>query len=547
MRHSLSRVLIIFGTVVCLVVWLGCLTAHLYLKDYTREQKILMLDASARNDAEKLDRQLSDLMQRLHRVSEHDVTKHFVIENAVGRFSMLEHMQIMLEDASVGMPMVEDMRLYMGNGVMMHTGGARTSFSVHVENVWNELVDPVSFRPSRSGITRVATSGQFAGIVLYRPIIQATKVQAVLTCLVDLNILLQELADSEGVHWLSYEDVLIGAPEVISQQGYATETPLQNGDLVLHTLYPGSAVLESPDAIHWPFMIGLVSLILIGCTLFFVHKQIVTPIRAITDQMQTLKNVYASSAVDENENEIVTLTDGLNEMIERVDETTREILQLQESVLQAENKHLQEKILFLQAQINPHFLYNNLECIRGMIAAGNGQNARSITLYMASIYRYCLGKADNVTLEQELECLKDYMSIMALRYDGAYRLETDVPESLFDHPAVRMMLQPLAENAIQHGFLESNRQAGCILVSARNEEDGLRVFLCDNGGGIDTEAMLRLNQSLRDQPGNVLRRTEHIGLHNVNARIRLLYGEESGIFISAAPNGGTVCEIRIIW
>jgi sensor histidine kinase YesM len=242
-------------------------------------------------------------------------------------------------------------------------------------------------------------------------------------------------------------------------------------------------------------------------------------------------------------NELSALAQGINDMVERTNQLGHEMSQAKLSLMQAEVTQLRARNMFLQAQINPHFLYNMLECICGMSSEENAPRTREMAMLLARLYRYCVDK-NTGTLEEELECVRTYAQIIRLRYDEAYEIEFSVPEDLLALNMPRMILEPVVENAIQHGFVRGRKEKGHIVISASFENPLLTIRITDNGCGMDEDRIESLNEKMK-QPGNMESQYSSIGFFNVNSRIKLRYGKESGLLLDNNPAGGLCVTMTI--
>ena len=190
----------------------------------------------------------------------------------------------------------------------------------------------------------------------------------------------------------------------------------------------------------------------------------------------------------------------------------------------------------LQSQINPHFLYNTLEAIR-MRAICNGDREVGKMLYsMVVLFRSQLKEADIITLGQELDYCKQYMELFEYRYQGSFQSRVDCPAEYLSIPIIKFVLQPIIENYFIHG-IERERKDNLVRIWVERKMEKLYLHVEDNGRGMDKEEMERKNQELRENR-KVAESKQSIGIHNVNRRIKAVYGEEYGISMEAAmPKG----------
>lgn len=192
----------------------------------------------------------------------------------------------------------------------------------------------------------------------------------------------------------------------------------------------------------------------------------------------------------------------------------------------------------LQAQISPHFLYNTLENIRWRaMELGHGDNDVSrIILNLSEMLRTSLDIDEQIIpVRDEVHNAKLYVEILQLRYEDKLKVLWDVEENVLDCPIVKVSLQPLIENAVYHGIKPLRRQ-GIISIRAFQRDSRLMVEVEDNGVGMSQEEVNRLNEDLNEK---YVLKEEHIGIRNVNQRIRLLLGDEARIEVQSQENVGT--------
>lgn len=200
----------------------------------------------------------------------------------------------------------------------------------------------------------------------------------------------------------------------------------------------------------------------------------------------------------------------------------------------------------LQAQINPHFIYNTLQAVGGMALKHEVPGIYEITLNLIDIMRYSLNfSKDRVRLGEELKYLQSYLQIQNERFGRRLDLVFDATEASFDYLVPKLILQPLVENCFEHGLAE---RAGrwTVSIAAAADGDDLVLTVSDNGIGIPLDKLGQIRATLAAGTESSLRGAEHIGLANVNARIRLMFGGEGyGLSIESEPDQGTRITVRL--
>lgn len=208
-----------------------------------------------------------------------------------------------------------------------------------------------------------------------------------------------------------------------------------------------------------------------------------------------------------------------------------------ERSVQRERELNETRLRMLQSQLNPHFLYNTLDCMKWLGVTGGVPQVAELAADLAALLRAGISGSEYITLEEELELIGRYLAIQEVRFGDRFVCELDVDER-FQHCVVpKLILQPLVENAIIHGVADSDE--GFIKLWAEEDAEGyLLLKVSDNGSGIPPEVLERLN-SHELIPGG------HLGLNNVDRIVRLSYGESCGL--SAYPNegGGSCVQLRL--
>lgn len=221
-------------------------------------------------------------------------------------------------------------------------------------------------------------------------------------------------------------------------------------------------------------------------------------------------------------------------------------LMLRESNAQLIKK--QAELDALQSQINPHFLYNTLDAIRGQAIEYGLQDIELMTRALSRLFRYSISNHSTlVTLREELENVDNYLFIQHLRFNNKFLKTSHIDEDALGYKVPKLIIQPIVENAIYHG-LEMKIGQGQIDISAHLTKTRLVISIRDDGLGISEDKLKELNASLAEgitQVDPSRSKNSSVGLRNVNARIRLTYGKEFGISIYSTKNIGTDVQLSL--
>jgi two-component system sensor histidine kinase YesM len=204
----------------------------------------------------------------------------------------------------------------------------------------------------------------------------------------------------------------------------------------------------------------------------------------------------------------------------------------------------------LQNQINPHFLYNTLECIRGQAYIDGNKEVAVMLETLGNFFRYSISRKENiVTLSDEIVNLQGYMKIMNYRFSDRYELQIDFMEDeymLRECYVPKLILQPVVENCILHGF--DDKPKGTVTVTVDCADDMLMLTVADDGVGMDEKTLQKLNEKIKGSisPNEIKTGRGHgIGMTNVNKRIGILFGKEYGIHLYSTKGMGTEVEFTL--
>ena len=210
-----------------------------------------------------------------------------------------------------------------------------------------------------------------------------------------------------------------------------------------------------------------------------------------------------------------------------------------DQVYMAEIRKKDAELSALQAQINPHFLYNTLDSVNWLADKYGAKDIELMVTSLASMMRFSLNSGSNIiTIENELKQIRGYLTIQTIRYNNAFDYEIDVPSSLYEKRIIKLLLQPLVENAIIHGYEDSNSHRGHIIIRAEEHDQRIVFSVINDGTEIDLN---KVESLLRSAP---YERTEGYGIKNVQSRLVTQYGADSGLHYSI-QEGKTVVSFEI--
>jgi len=301
------------------------------------------------------------------------------------------------------------------------------------------------------------------------------------------------------------------------------------------------------------FGVGLATLLIALILAYRFARTIIRPIRTVMEGMRETEKGNWSRLEDPGRNdELGGLIQRYNLMVSRLSEMINRVyeaeLKQQKSELDLQRSRFerqQAEFQALQLQINPHFLYNTLETINCYAIVKESEEISEIVEAMAFMLRYSVQThLEEIAVANELNHVRYYMVIMRHRLGNDFELEVTVPPDLLLQSMVRLTLQPLVENALQHAFADGMKPHHSIRIGAEEHERGWCVYVEDNGAGMTAERVEQLRRKLEqyepeeERPKSLLRRGG-IGIVNVHRRIQMVYGDEYGLRIDSREGGGS--------
>ena len=283
-------------------------------------------------------------------------------------------------------------------------------------------------------------------------------------------------------------------------------------------------------------------IVLFASILAFLFRNYKQLNRSINDPIYRMKTMASRIAqgdlsirVEKPEiSELDELTDSLNTMVEKLGKLIEQNIQKQQNLQKAEMKAL-------QAQIAPHFMYNTLDTILSLAEDGQNENVVTTTLALSNFFRLSLNKGrDWVSVAEEKSHVESYLAIQKMRYGAILEYEIDIAEDILQESMLKIVLQPLVENAIYHG-IKKTRRGGLIKLTGKSQDKCLVFTVEDNGLGMDEGELARLRENLShydvSSPGM------GFGLYNVFKRIELYYEVDNGLMVESEYNKG--CKVTL--
>ena len=287
------------------------------------------------------------------------------------------------------------------------------------------------------------------------------------------------------------------------------------------------------------FTAAILTSILLTIIIFYSYYQMARPIheldRFIDDSIGHPDKRLNMKRTDE----IGTVAASLDHMLDENQRMIKEITDSKIRLYETELAQQKMEILAYRNQINPHFLYNTLSCMRDMALIKDEDSIAEMAMALSDIFRYAVKGSNIVTVSDEVSYIEKYARIIEYRFMGKIMIETNVEEEVLDKPVIRFFLQPLVENSVFHG-LEGQMEDGFVDVNIVSAGERLEVTVKDNGCGMDEETLDNLLDRIKNS-----KESSGIGLTNVVQRLRLFYGDDYTLNIESKEDEGTVIFISV--
>ncbi|KRF41878.1 sensor histidine kinase [Paenibacillus sp. Soil787] len=326
--------------------------------------------------------------------------------------------------------------------------------------------------------------------------------------------------------------------------------PDMNGEIVI--AMPNRVLLQGLNVIRQQQLIMVaIALVLMIIPLLFVSNNILQPLKKFMRLMGEVslgeKNHLSKRIAVDGYAEMIIMASRFNEMLAEIEKLTDHLLESKHVLYESELIKRRAELSFLQSQINPHFLYNTLESIKGLAAREGSSQIFELTKALAMFFRYSIKGPDMISLEGELTIIKNYIFIHQIRFGERLQVEYDIHTECLACLVPRMILQPIVENAIKHG-IEPLRQTGVLVIKGYRDGENLYLSVHDNGTGISLEKLEDINHTIECRSatdGLDGDSVSGIGLANVHNRIRMIFGEPYGIRMTSELEGGTTVSLTI--
>lgn len=320
-------------------------------------------------------------------------------------------------------------------------------------------------------------------------------------------------------------------------------TTLVRDEISQYTYYEIQGIQKSKDDYQkfytWMLRFCLIALVgvvvAVGIMSYLIPLSITRPFKELSQVTDEIAKGNLSVRANVNTGvEATALSNSMNTMIDKINELLEQVTTEQIRLRKAEFE-------LLQAQINPHFLYNTLDAIIWLAEAGEQKWVVGMVRNLSDFFRTSLNQGKDInSIKEEMLHVKSYLEIQHVRYQDILSYDIEVPEALYIYSIPKITIQPLVENALYHG-IKNKRGMGHISIRGEAGEKDFTITVTDDGIGIDETRLRQVQSGIQNK---VLTGKDFYGLYNVCERIRLNFGEEYGIFIESVYGEGT--SVRVI-
>ncbi len=343
--------------------------------------------------------------------------------------------------------------------------------------------------------------------------------------------------------------VLLGEASITDwKQGFTTKMGPGNQMIAIKTFTPANwriiGLSNRSELAREMHKITGLSLTIILITIVVLTITSIYFANLLTNPLKELQQLMGRASEDLSTNVEIRTSDEIGQLGESFNQMLARIRQLMDQSVQEQTKLRQAEMTALQEQIKPHFIYNTLDLIIGLLETNKNEDVINTVEALGKFFRISLSQGQElITIREEAEHVRNYLYIQKIRHGDKYDYSIEIEERLLQHKTIKLILQPLVENAIYHGVRELDTSCGLITIKGYLLEDPERVCfeVIDNGAGMVPAKMDEINQCL--QEGKAAQ--SYFGLRNVNERIRLVFGSEYGLKLTATTGGGVTVAVLL--
>lgn len=513
------------------------------------QQQVNYTDKILNDASGQIEKKWSDLTQRLNVLSNKSIIYKYCEMSALERMEAHQYIQILVDSYTELDNSMVALYLYCTDGSIARSVYGLTGGEYHTLRGFYRMVE-------REGLSKYFRGAKYGRVFeeaellsqrdrnLYAvsvPVFGDNGYCGALIAMVDISEIMDDISKNVQLPiQLKYDEMIMW--NNVSEDAKSKEIVLYSQKIngidweISVPLYKNEVTEITGKTINQDVLTVVFVFVTETVLLMLIYHWILRPLRNITTQMKQIgkpdeKQFNRVYNADKSRNEMELLADSINDMLVRIEE-------LNQQAINSKISYLKEHILYLQSQINPHFLFNTLSSIRGMVACGNMEDVRDMVSSIAEIYRYCMVDDPIATVYEELECTKRYIDIFQRCNGRTVQLNWNVEDRILHCHIPRMILQPLVENAFSHGFIRGHSDDWQLRIDGRMENGHLLIDIGNSGAVVSEEQLKRLNGILPIQPAY-----HGIGIANVRSRLELIGSKAAYLKYRAREQGGVIVSI----
>ena len=241
------------------------------------------------------------------------------------------------------------------------------------------------------------------------------------------------------------------------------------------------------------------------------------------------------------QDELSEIASIINQVLDSIHHVNEEKLAAIDKLYNAQLLQKETQIFYLHGQLSPHFLYNSLSYIQGISFKYNANEIVQITSSMSKVFRYLSNNTNISTIKQDLDCAIEYFNVINMRRTNPIAITNKINSDLFGISCLKMIFQPIIENTLKHAFTVDEQ--GEIIIDSVEDDNYVIIDISDDGCGIPSSKLTDIQKSMENYNLSQIKNSEHVGLININMRLKLYYNKECGITINSEEGKGTTTRI----
>lgn len=348
-----------------------------------------------------------------------------------------------------------------------------------------------------------------------------------------------------GIYWLDYETIRDSfmssnnfiEKEILDVDVYAGFYNIKQPGWFMVTVLPSEPLIRQGNRLMLEYMLMYLGILLLATlAAHFLSHSVTNRISSVIHQMSKVREGTLTPVAGPRYH------DEVGDLIETYNYMTKKMGDMLEDQMKAAEELRISEFNSLQAQINPHFLYNTMDMINWLALQGRNYEVSSAVQNLSRFYKLTLSRKESITtIGKEEEHVSIYIQLQNMRFHDSIVFVSDIPDELTEYMIPKLTLQPVIENAVLHGILEKDSKSGTIVLTGWMENEDIILLVSDDGVGIPQEKLSRIISGT----GSSSSGGSNIAVYNTHRRLQILYGSEYGLSYSSIPGHGTEVQIRI--